>query len=160
MKRTINKTKKTCPDCNKKFSPSSRHKLCPMCRKRSKQHLCPCGKTIWGPSTHCLICSNREKAKVQLSKPDGGITYHKKGYIMCRFGRTYIFQHILVMQKHIGRPLLKTEKVHHVNGLKNDNRIENLELWTKPHPCGIRAKDALIWANEIINLYKPISNLI
>lgn len=65
----------------------------------------------------------------------------------------YVFEHILVMERILDRYLLPEESVHHRNGVRSDNRPENLELWTRPQPAGIRVTDAIAWAREILARY-------
>jgi hypothetical protein len=64
-----------------------------------------------------------------------------------------ILEHRYVMEQHLGRPLLPRETVHHKNGNRQDNSLENLELFAKNHGPGQRVTDMIEWAIETLLQY-------
>lgn len=132
--------------------------LCHACRQRD---LCACGRPKQKTSKRCMTCWRLSEAGPDNGNWRGGRTRHTAGYLMVRTpghprgGTTgYVFEHILVAEELLGRYLKPGETVHHRNGVRDDNRPENLELWTRPQPSGIRASDAIAWAREILARYE------
>jgi len=83
-----------------------------------------------------------------LDAPDGSGT-DNQGYRRIRVpdGRR-IMEHVYVMEQQLGRRLEPGENIHHRNGIKTDNRIENLELWVTMQPTGQRLEDLIAFVVE------------
>lgn len=89
----------------------------------------------------------------QSKKAKNGEGTNVKGYIRITVDGQIMFEHRHVMEQFLSRKLKKYETVHHKNGNRSDNRIENLELWSSLQPPGQRVQDKLEWAYQIIKEY-------
>lgn len=151
-----------CVRCNRVIVAKTRHKTCPSCRKQLEKLPCPnCGELKQRKSTICIQCFRTSKqypysSKKHLNRSGYVYVYYKDHPYADRTGR--VLEHRLVMEQKLGRYLLPFENVHHKNGIKSDNRIENLELWIKHQPNGARIEDMVKWAREIIQLYGDVSS--
>lgn len=126
-----------------------------------------CTNTAHIKSTgHCSghygqVRRGKQLTPLRKMRPRGTGSLHPQGYVKMyepthpnadAAGR--VNQHRLVMEEHLGRYLLPGENIHHKNGVRHDNRLENLELWVVFQPAGQRPEDLLAWAHEIIRRYE------
>lgn len=145
--------RKKCKTCGKKFKPNTvRQVYCSEKCKRGNSICKQCGK-IFIPTKKSkgIFCSTR--CNYNFICPEGTKKLTTGNYVLVKVppgtsgakkhgtGTNWMLEHRYVMQSFIGRPLTEYENVHHLNGKRDDNRIENLELWKKPQPNGIRSKD-------------------
>ena len=138
----------SCKLCSEIFIHKYRNAFyCPSCRKK-----------------HNLITYKHNKSKnlyPKTKRKNGEGCIAKTGYrYITKVGHPNastngkILEHTFVMSEHLGRPLDKMESVHHKNGIRHDNLIENLELWSRYQPIGQRIVDKIKWAKEILDKYK------
>lgn len=152
---------KECNKCKRRYVASSRHRLCPKCRGQLGKRPCACGRLKQRKSRVCKLCYYQSKQypysnRRHVDKRGYLYVYYRAHPFADKSGR--VFEHRLILEQKLGRYLLPFESVHHKNGARNDNRIENLELWTKLQPTGARVEDIVQWAKKVLKLYGDVSS--
>jgi hypothetical protein len=77
----------------------------------------------------------------------------KNGYRLVSVNGSAVYEHRVVMERSIGRALRPEETVHHINGDRSDNRVQNLELWSSRHGKGQRVQDKIKFCIEFLGDY-------
>jgi len=98
---------------------------------------------------HYARLTRRQDLTADFRRDRGTGTYERNGYVQHTMpDGTLKMEHRIVMEAVLGRALHKFENVHHINGIRDDNRPSNLELWAKPQPNGQRVDDLVRWVVE------------
>lgn len=170
---------KTCPKCKEEkhldeFSLSNtrrdgRHTHCKRCAadftkkwQLAQGYACSeCGRAVTSSKTiRCRECRNRQRIEDSDAVIDShGVAWFpdSDGYMRRKpsGSSSYVRQHREVMATHLGRELYPHEEVHHKNGVRDDNVISNLELWSTFQPSGQRVEDKVEWAVCLLGMYAP-----
>lgn len=102
-------------------------------------------------SSHVYLLIDRKSTKPYRGPRRLGASFlNSNGYVVLPEG----LEHRVVLSAHLGRPLKTHENVHHINGDRADNRLENLELWSRSQPPGQRVADKLAWAKQLLAEYE------
>jgi hypothetical protein len=162
----FNRNKKAKDGLNNQCGPCSRES-----RRKYRQKLGPCSvpgckNRAVGQLVDGRLCGTHYKwrqfgkdmslpVRPMRAKGEGNI--NTRGYHMRMINGRNMLEHRRVMEQQLGRPLRPGENVHHKNGVRLDNRPENLELWLErgAQPKGARVTDLLAWAEEIVARYGP-----
>ncbi len=161
---------KKCKNCEIEFETENKRIYCnDLCSKKHSQFL----RKNKNPEKYRQYLDRQNKKRrdevrkrlgLPLAHPqinESGKGYkEKEGYIYILLKNHpnaaksgYVAEHIIVMTKHIGRALNDKETVHHKNGIRDDNRIKNLEHWSNSHPYGQRIEDKIEWCKEFLDVY-------
>jgi len=102
------------------------------------------------PSDHPRLISEYGKGHIDKR---GYKCIVKRGHPNAKNSKGRIYEHVWIMSESLGRALNEGETVHHKNGMRSDNRIENLELWSKSQPSGQRVEDKIEWCKNFLREY-------
>lgn len=145
-----------CPNCgSERWVPfSNPDVLCRSCCGKISIRREEFRNATHAENCQCQRCKATKGLLVGEENPSwrGGRRKHISGYVYvlidnddpmrCMAGRDpYVFEHRLVMARHLERPLKENETIHHKNGNKLDNTIDNLELWVINHSNGQRVEE-------------------
>jgi hypothetical protein len=150
-KRTSDGLYASCKSCHQEWSKTTKEERKVPCNR--------CGEprarnTKSGLCKSCWKDDSAGHAPGRVASREGFIDRYGYRNKKCPVRKRTIGVHRLVMEEHLGRYLFPHENVHHKNGVKDDNRIENLELWSTSQPSGQRVEDKIEWAKEFLAQYE------
>jgi len=109
-------------------------------------------------SCGCLvkdIVSERMSGSNHYNWKGGEPIVNKKGYLEYRHGEFRgMREHRVIYEQHYGIKLLPHQNIHHINGIRTDNRIENLELWDTSQPAGQRIDEKINFYFNLLKEYR------
>lgn len=136
--------------------------ICEHCGKEHNKRRKPGGRIYAQQrycSHECKVAAQMKRASDKFERGEYKKHIKRHGYVyisvpsLSRGTQRGVLERRHVMAQHLGRDLLAGETVHRINGNRQDNRIENLELFSSRHGPGQRVIDKIDFAIEMLRLY-------